>query len=340
MSAPGQGYDPREDPELDEDQREEALNRLSSWFAFFRDADDLHAFETRLPDSDDRWKVLRAWAFANDKATNGLLTEADTQRLFGSGRDRRRFTLAGVIAKHAAGFRLVDYLRVNFPRGRQKRAAVIRSAVSAIGGRKSGLARQELKKLRSARNSSTAAQNDERTTGTGTGTGTRTDTQTDANADAPASAPSGLSAGDEVSEDQGGEWLHIDSIDIQDFIGLERLHVRAVQHDCSPSGVLGFFELVALTMRAYRLGKDPKAWLASALNRWRDEPGGLGLAEMDRDQALAWLARVRPRLAHEIAEALRIESMQVSGGIDGCDEWVDVEYRRRLAIIANAKAKS
>lgn len=330
-------YDPRTDPDLDDDQKEEASNRLECWVAMPRDRDYLDEIESRLPDAVDRWAWFRAWAFANDKATNGLLPKADALRLLGDPERVTRLAEAELLLEHSEGWRLTDYLRVNRSRLRIGRTAAARAAVGVIGGKNSGETRRRLKEGRESKQLLRSPDTDglgspltDQSTGTGTGTGTGRN----ANDHAEASPPSGAPAASKVSNAaKSDSWVNIDPSELKDFAGLERLHARLVPKRLIEDGDLGLYELAAMVIHALRKGTDPAAYLANALQRWRDDPCGYKFGEVDRDNALKWLARADAKRAKYIAEGLWQIDRKTCNGFEEAEEGVDAEYQRRIRII-------
>lgn len=327
-------YDPRSDTDLDEEQLAEVLEPLGAWFAFPRDRDYLEQIEVALPNAEDRWRLVRAWAFGNDKATNGLLSHGEADRIFGGEQATSRFVEAGLLVEHPEGWRLNDYLRVNFTRKRIGRKSAVRSSVGAIGGKRSGESRRQMKEnrlakqsLRSPEASSGCPRSKEGSTGTGTGTGTGTN----ANANATESHPSG---DDSVSPSQTAgvrRWLHVDPGDLEDFEGLKRLHARASEAGVIAETNVGLFDLATLVARSIRKGVDVPAYLAQSLHRWPTEPSGLETCDFDKDAALEWIARADAKLAYDVAKEL-LEDFQAEVGPEYPDAGV-VEYQRRVKLI-------
>ncbi len=351
MTDPKQRYDPKSDPDLDNDQREEALNRLNAWFAWYRSREDREALKIALPDPLDREALQDAWAFANDKATNGLLSKDDAAMHFIDRGGIEKFEDAGVLVRHGEGWRLVDYLRLNQTRGQQGRKAAVRSAIGRIGGTNSGAKRRALKDARDPNETKQllrlpdgregSGQDADRSTDMGMGTATDMGTATNEDADAP--PPSGDPGAWTSPGSTPRGWMHVDPSDLETFGGLERLHARAAAAGLVEWGDLALFELAAMVERSSRKGENPAAYLATALHRWRDEPEGFGIVDLDRDQGLDWIARADAVRAKRIVGLLRDVDL---ANLEGCDEmlgtpgtsadFVNATYQRRMKVIERA----
>lgn len=141
-------YDPRKDPELDDEQREEATIRSSNWVAFPADADDRAEWKRWLPDAAARDALEDAWAFAHRRRSNGVVSAEEAEEFFGAHGGSGRFEAAGLLARHNDGWRLVDYLRFNFTKAQRDRRRIAQSEAGKRGGDESGITRRTMRDRR------------------------------------------------------------------------------------------------------------------------------------------------------------------------------------------------
>jgi len=134
----------------------------------------------------------------------------------------------------------------------------------------------------------------------------------------------------------GTGWFHVYPDELKDSAGLERLHLRAAAAGLVDTGDLALFELAAMVQRANRKGDNPAAYLATALQRWRDDPAGFEVVELDRNDALDWLTRANAGRAKRIVQLLWEKCRDEWEGTDEAGEMklvADAEYQRRTKLI-------
>lgn len=337
---PDRDYNPENDPDLDAEQKAEQRNRISSWVAFFADADDLETIERAIPDPADRWLLIKAFGFASRKLTNGVLTLDEAVRVLGDEGAVDRFLQAGCLVEHPRGLRIVDFLKLNQTCGRRGVTSRARATAGRKGGEESGKVRRALREARDARQLLQASNGDaldaelpERSTVTVTGTGTETGTGTHADVDAVPASPSepGSPAGTRPEPSSERPWLHVEPKDMGDFGGLRRIYSKAIPLGLVEAGDLGMFDLAAHVCRAVKKGRNPAAYLAQSLQSWKENAAGFELVAHDYDTALDWYARQDKALAHRIARLMR--DRDFADWPESCHDGVRADYERRIELI-------